>query len=553
MASALAEAKDAGYELPQPITKESLQWLESRVRAKSNKPPFYNPDAWTTSRAFMLYALARHGRVLRADIDELAAALPSTQTYANAEAASHLLRAVELANDPALDRHRASLLDLLERQVRVEQRMAYLDVPEDPEYGWIYPSSVRATAHGVIALSESSDDPDRLQLIQRMVRYLIDTRSGGWWQSTQDNAVVVDALKTFYNTFEEQEPDFTAEVRMAGERILSEAFRGRSLGAVSREVSLEKFASLETVPVDITASGAGRLYYDLLVETYSTEPQAALSSGLRVQRRIQRIDDGGQPVGQPFVTGGRDLALQGGEMVLVTITLTSPSDRNFVVVDDALPAGLEAVNTSFVTADRVATQSAGTNRWWGSFNHTEIRDDRVLLFADYLTRGEHRYSYVARATTPGTFVHPPAQAELMYRPEVRGRNATGRLIVTVEGEETAGREALATRGRRKQTIDNIFNSFIADGIANTISHRRYARAYCVAFQHSGDPRPDSVGIVTMCITLDTDAVINDPGRIAGHVQEALIVYDHRHAEVNTLRNSVHTAVNECDVGCCHDL
>ncbi|MEL7363242.1 MAG: hypothetical protein AAFN13_14300, partial [Bacteroidota bacterium] len=68
-------------------------------------------------------------------------------------------------------------------------------------------------------------------------------------------------------------------------------------------------------------------------------------------------------------------------------------------------------------------------QWWGSFNHTELRDDRVLLFADYLRRGEHTYTYLARATTPGTFVHPPAQAELMYEPEVNGRTATGTVVV----------------------------------------------------------------------------------------------------------------------------
>jgi len=53
----------------------------------------------------------------------------------------------------------------------------------------------------------------------------------------------------------------------------------------------------------------------------------------------------------------------------------------------------------------------------------------VLLFADYLREGEHTYTYVARAMTPGTFTHPPAEAEMMYEPATRGRTATGTLIV----------------------------------------------------------------------------------------------------------------------------
>ena len=41
----------------------------------------------------------------------------------------------------------------------------------------------------------------------------------------------------------------------------------------------------------------------------------------------------------------------------------------------------------------------------------------------------HEYTYVARATTPGTFVVPPTRAEEMYSPETFGRTATDHVIV----------------------------------------------------------------------------------------------------------------------------
>jgi uncharacterized protein YfaS (alpha-2-macroglobulin family) len=41
----------------------------------------------------------------------------------------------------------------------------------------------------------------------------------------------------------------------------------------------------------------------------------------------------------------------------------------------------------------------------------------------------YSYSYVARATTPGTFVVPPAKAEEMYAPETFGRTGTDRVVV----------------------------------------------------------------------------------------------------------------------------
>jgi alpha-2-macroglobulin len=64
--------------------------------------------------------------------------------------------------------------------------------------------------------------------------------------------------------------------------------------------------------------------------------------------------------------------------------------------------------------------------WWqrGGFDHVERHDDRVQLFATRLSEGEHTFSYIARATTAGTFRTAPSHAEEMYEPEVFGRTAT---------------------------------------------------------------------------------------------------------------------------------
>ena len=68
-------------------------------------------------------------------------------------------------------------------------------------------------------------------------------------------------------------------------------------------------------------------------------------------------------------------------------------------------------------------------RFWSPFNHVEMRDSRVVIFADHLPPGVHVTSFVARATTPGVFVMKPARGELMYEPEVWGRSEGGTLTV----------------------------------------------------------------------------------------------------------------------------
>ena len=68
--------------------------------------------------------------------------------------------------------------------------------------------------------------------------------------------------------------------------------------------------------------------------------------------------------------------------------------------------------------------------WWNWFEHQNLRDDRAEAITSYLPAGTYDYSYVVRATTPGTFVVPPARAEQIYEPETFGRSAS--LTVTVE-------------------------------------------------------------------------------------------------------------------------
>ena len=68
--------------------------------------------------------------------------------------------------------------------------------------------------------------------------------------------------------------------------------------------------------------------------------------------------------------------------------------------------------------------------WWSPFDYRELRDDRVVYFATRIWRGSYTATYVARATTPGTFVRPPAHAEEMYNPAVFGRSDGGIFTVT---------------------------------------------------------------------------------------------------------------------------
>jgi uncharacterized protein YfaS (alpha-2-macroglobulin family) len=58
-----------------------------------------------------------------------------------------------------------------------------------------------------------------------------------------------------------------------------------------------------------------------------------------------------------------------------------------------------------------------------------MRDDRVIWFARQLWTGTYTATYVARATTAGRFVLPPAHAEEMYDRAIQGRSGGGVVVI----------------------------------------------------------------------------------------------------------------------------
>src|SRR4029078_5824001 len=87
--------------------------------------------------------------------------------------------------------------------------------------------------------------------------------------------------------------------------------------------------------------------------------------------------------------------------------------------------------TESVPQDPKATPNAGVPWWWSRpwYEHQVIRGERLEAFSSLLWDGVYDYTYVARATTPGTFVAPPPKAEEMYAPETFGRHSGDRVMV----------------------------------------------------------------------------------------------------------------------------
>ena len=176
-----------------------------------------------------------------------------------------------------------------------------------------------------------------------------------------------------------------------------------------------------THDVTLAKTGPGRMYYRIGI-TYAPKQMnlPALDAGMLVRRTYKAVDDPQDVVQLP---DGR-WKIKLGAKVLVELEAINTSLRFGVALVDPLPAGFESVNTHLATSERAA---AGTTS--ADWNHIEMRDNRSEAFAMHLREGSHRFSYTARATTPGTFIAAPAKAEEMYSPETFGRSAGTTVVI----------------------------------------------------------------------------------------------------------------------------
>jgi uncharacterized protein YfaS (alpha-2-macroglobulin family) len=323
----------------------------------------------------------------------------------------------------------------------VEGRAATL--PEASRRSFYFFSPVRPLAW--LLAATLAVDPSH-PLVGPMVEALVQQGRGARWTwNTQDLGTAVSALAEFQR---HQKAGVARGVRVAagGKTI----FDVGTLGVASEQrVSLDRLggaARVRTLRLSLDAGSGTRaatpVFYFLTATVVPRRaPVRPGDRGIQVERWYESFETG-KPVTE----------VAEGELVRVRLRLTVPAERHFVILDDALPAGLEAVDLSLRTvggvpgpgaADSAAVEprpdgDAGGRQWvygswdagwWSPFDHREMRDDRVVFAATRLWPGSYTATYLARATTPGTFARPPAHAEEMYNPAVFGESDGGVFTV----------------------------------------------------------------------------------------------------------------------------
>jgi hypothetical protein len=425
-------ATDLKYDVDRGVRERGYDYLES---ALASTPPAVNEGWWpayTAWQSFAVTVLVDGGRNVDSHLTRLYGYRDRMPVFALAYLHDALVAKGEATSPRALDLRRR-----MSNAILPEGGSAHVEELADPYLLWFWNSNIRSTAIVLNSVVKGgvADAPMR-----QLVRWMMAARKDGRWGNTQENALAMEALVAYYRKYESTVPDFRAVVSLGARELARSNFRRRSTEASTTNVPMTQVlaagAAGSTVPLTFRREGNGTLFYSARLQ-YAADHlyQDGLDSGFNIERRYEPIvENATRPAATSFAAG---------DLVRVTLTFRLTKERRYVAVTDPLPAGFEPVESWFATTardladqqDRQRNEGGDANdwrNWWrfSGFDHVERHDDKITLFATRLAEGVHEFSYIARATTSGSFRTAPARAEEMYEPEVFGRTGTAVIQVT---------------------------------------------------------------------------------------------------------------------------
>lgn len=411
----LQVADEEGFNISETVMDSARNFLRRNLVTITTSRANYIAD----QQAFVLYVLALGGEGDVSRTSRLYEHRDKLSLYAK----GWLAQTLHMMNPDDTTRIDTLLNDIMSNALVTAAGVRWDETLER----WNWSTDLRTTAILTQTLIRLRPDSD---LIPNAVRYLMVQRTADAWETTQETAWAVMALTDWMEVSGELNPGYTYNVALNGQALAE----GDALPTNVRDV--------ETLTVNVAdlladeanqltfqrSGGAGALYYTAYLQAWLPVPEIEpLNRGIIVERRYLRAGSD-EPVTEAVV----------GEVLDVRLTIIAPNTLQYVVVEDPLPAGAEAINPDLLTSQQQDTEPGlertGSRYGWGwwYFRNVEFRDEKVVLYSTRLPAGTYEYSYKIRVGIEGQYNVIPTTAQEFYFPEVYGRGAG--MLFTVTGE-----------------------------------------------------------------------------------------------------------------------
>ena len=371
----LTRAKARGHDVPDRALQLALDNLRNQLNTAQDF------DKGGEGLAYALFVLAREG----------AASIGDLRYYADVKADAFGTALAMAQVGAAL----ASYGDQTRADAMFRKAGQRLEAPEENQRWRVdYGTDLRdAAAVLTLAVEAGSNSIDRTRIANRVAPQLGDVST----RSTQESVWTLLAA----NALLESE---TAQLTMNG--------------ALVSGPLIQVLAQDALPPMEITNTGADPTI--LTVSTFGIPdiPVPAGGNGYKIDRSYFTPD------GTPATLDG---AKSGDRLVAVLTVTPFNSAEARLMVNDPLPAGFEVDNPNLLRGGDIRALE-----WLNlsdAVQNTEFRQDRVLSAVDHRSDKPFQLAYILRAIAPGTYHHPAASVEDMYRPSYRARTDTAQVTV----------------------------------------------------------------------------------------------------------------------------
>ena len=407
----LALADEAGLPWPQALRERMLDGLTAFVEGRIERDTWSPRPDTDARRLAAIEALARHGRARPRMLDTLAT-VPAQWTTASLLDAWSLLKRLQGVPD------REARLQELQRllRARLAGSPGALRLQAGDEAWWWLMDS--ADANAARLLLAAADEPAWREDAPRLLAGHLERQQRGAWSTTTANAWSALALERFSARFEAVavRGRTTATLGPADARPAAQGPGASTTAAL--DWSRQPDGATITLPwpadaatLRVAHEGAGRPW--VLLQARAAVPlKAPLRAGYAVTRSLVAVQR------QDPARWTR------GDIVRVRLEIDAASDRNWVVVDDPIPAGATVLGTGLGRDSAIATRGerrAGSA--WPAFEERAATAFRSYF--EFMPRGRHVVEYTLRLNHAGRFGLPPTRAEAMYAPESHGEQPNG--------------------------------------------------------------------------------------------------------------------------------
>ena len=376
----LSRARAAGYQVPDSALRQAINNLRNRANY-ATEPQSASAEE-NAALAYALMVLARERAATVGDLRYYADTVPGA--FSTPMAAANLGAALASYGDqPRADRMFRQAGEAVD--LRGSEPYRYR-----PDYG----TRLRdATALLTLAADAKTQAVDTTALTTDIAEAIAQIERVGYNLSTQESIWTVLAA-----------------------RALSQSAPPAALNGVTLT---QPVASLPDASAAIANNGDQTLDVTLTATGKPSTPPTAGGRGYRIERSYYTPE--GQPIDPATLA-------QGTRMVVQVKVWPEAEGGGRLVVSDPLPAGWEIDNPNLLRAGDVSALDWLEGQT--SADMTEFRADRFAAALTWTSAQPFSLVYIVRAVTPGSFRHPAASVEDMYRPEYRAWSAGGMVTVT---------------------------------------------------------------------------------------------------------------------------